>query len=420
MGSRGPIVVVLAVFICCASNAVAAGFEKNIMWSGRHAGVGGAAVSFAQGSEALYFNPAGLATDRAGGDISLNVSPTSSSFDGPFQDGVVVGSKTSITFPFGTTASYKLNNGLGVGVGAYVSGGSTAEFDDVTVSPATSVRPDYKANFQIVEVAAGVGYKIFDELKIGAAWRAGFASGDFWTGYVTTTPTTALVSAQLKDLSGENFAGFKLGAQYDAKTWGLGIAWRSELEFDLEGVVSGSQAPLPGISETALIPSDAKVTTNFPMQLVVGGHLHLVPNLWHLAAEYVYTQYSVNERLEVTGTLSGVDVPDVDLKWDDMHNIRLGMEYLGFILPVRAGYVFTTQVVPESNARPTLSSPGIAHTITLGTGHGFWQKTLMVNGAIEYSFASGSAPATAALNDPAGGDYSSQTVAVHAGMTYAF
>ncbi|RYZ96382.1 MAG: hypothetical protein EOP11_23560, partial [Proteobacteria bacterium] len=76
-------VVLLAVAALVGGNAYAGGFEKNLSWSGKYAGIGGAAVSIVEGSESLYFNPAGLASKRgANGDVSLNFSPTFVKFKG--------------------------------------------------------------------------------------------------------------------------------------------------------------------------------------------------------------------------------------------------------------------------------------------------------------------------------------------------
>ena len=67
--------VLLAVALALpAAEARSAGYEKATTWSGRYVGIGGAAASIASGSEAIYFNPAGLAgTERA--EASLNLSP---------------------------------------------------------------------------------------------------------------------------------------------------------------------------------------------------------------------------------------------------------------------------------------------------------------------------------------------------------
>ena len=54
------------------------------MWGGDTSGVAGIATPYIQGSEAVYFNPAGLANDKAGAqDVSLNVSPTMAVWKAP-------------------------------------------------------------------------------------------------------------------------------------------------------------------------------------------------------------------------------------------------------------------------------------------------------------------------------------------------
>ena len=71
-----------AIAVLSGQSASAAGFEKSILWSGKYAGQGNAAVSSVSGAESLYFNPANLAGSK-GTDLTVNLSPTFSKFSGP-------------------------------------------------------------------------------------------------------------------------------------------------------------------------------------------------------------------------------------------------------------------------------------------------------------------------------------------------
>ena len=62
--------------LALAGQASASGFEKSIMIGGKSAGLAGIATPWVQGAEALYFNPAGLASDKPGGEVALDISPT--------------------------------------------------------------------------------------------------------------------------------------------------------------------------------------------------------------------------------------------------------------------------------------------------------------------------------------------------------
>jgi long-subunit fatty acid transport protein len=400
-----------------ANYANAAGFEKSVMWSGRYAGAGNAAVATVRGSEAIYFNPAGLSTGNPNvGDISLNLSPTVSQFQGPYRDNITSTSDTSTTFPFGATASYTLNDKLGVGIGAYAAAGSKVVYNDVTVIPGYSLTPDFKTDLQSIEVAIGAGYKISEDFSVGLAWRMAFANANFWGAELQTA---TLVNYKLDDLKDEEFAGFKLGAMYSPSSrWGIGATWRSPINFNLQGISSGQSSAGAGVQDRVGTDSSAKVV--FPMQASLGGFFQAIPDL-NVLAEYVYTQYSKDKTIDINAQLVGLNpISDVALNWKDQHNIRLGLEYSGFPMPIRAGYVFTSQVAVSEHAYPSLSPPGPAHTFTLGTGYGFLQQKLMINIAGEITTISGDAPVTPALTDPAGGTYSAMEYAAHLGATYNF
>src|SRR4051812_13441628 len=110
-----------------SSQLFAAGFEKSISWGGQTSGVAGIGSPYIQGSQALFFNPAGLASDRVGQDVSFNISPTSPTFTGPINNAnYVETSQNTIITPFGLIYGNTLTEHLGIGIGAFVSGGSKA------------------------------------------------------------------------------------------------------------------------------------------------------------------------------------------------------------------------------------------------------------------------------------------------------
>ena len=119
--------ILLTASFLAVQQAQAAGFEKSVMWSGRYAGVAGAAVSSVTGGQSLFFNPAGLAGP---GDVSLNYSPTWIKLDGYLASATSKEESKVGPLPFGgAVAAYSLGNGstrFGFGGGYYVVGGEKA------------------------------------------------------------------------------------------------------------------------------------------------------------------------------------------------------------------------------------------------------------------------------------------------------
>jgi long-subunit fatty acid transport protein len=201
-----------AISLGILNQAKAAGYEKSIMWGGRSAGVAGIATPYISGSQALYFNPAGLVGNNVGQDVSLNVSPTWAQFKGPINNqNDEVTSSQSLSWPFGVVYGMTLNEDLGWGVGIYASGGAQAKYDGVTFA-GIATPADIQTNLAVYEIAGGVGYKVSPDFKVGAAYRVVMAQADF--AFVQRTSAGSLLNLKLSNLKDTEWTGFKLGAQY--------------------------------------------------------------------------------------------------------------------------------------------------------------------------------------------------------------
>lgn len=420
-----------------ATPAFSGGYEKATMWSGHWAGLVGAASAPVTGAESLYFNPAGLASEPNALQFSLNVSPTFSKFSGPFTAAnQVIYSNRSFTPPFGAVASYAVDEKLGVGIGVYTSGGTKAVFEDVSFSNLgagyANLSPDFKSELSVIEASLGAGYEVMDGLRLGASWRVAFVSAELATASLSQT-TTALTAIAISDISATRWNGFKLGAQYAPRDagWGIGADWRTEIGFTGKGTVSASTVvPAVGLTTpVALTAGDAYVSSVFPQQLSLGGFYDFVPKSFRGFLQYTFTEYTKAKTLAIQGSVRApaalggatTPIPGVAQNWKNQSNLRVAGEYmLNEGLALRGGYVLTTAVTPLGAARPTFSSPGIGNTFSLGAGASV-MPTLRVDGALEYSFASGT---VTAADIPAGsttlpGEYKSNAYVAHLGVTYS-
>jgi long-chain fatty acid transport protein len=418
-----------ALSLVASASALAGGYEKALLWSGHYTGMGGAAASTVSGSESLFFNPAGLASNE-GIETSLNISPTSTQTKGPLlQDNVVVDSQRMLRWPFGLTAKMSLSPELAVGAGFMVAGGIGSEFSNVSFASLglTAVNPSYMSKMSIAEFALGAAYKPMPGLKVGASWRASFVSAQF---QYFTTPSTALgslgfFSVDISGLKDSNFAGFRFGAQFEPEgtPFGVGVAVRTPINFTANGTISG-QYVTSAATPTALTGSTASVKSSFPLQIAVGAHYKVQDNAT-VAVQYDMARYSANKMLDFTGSVMLGTTPitalpaDITQNWKNMHNIRLGYEQgIGEGITLRAGYVFTSQVTPKEYPMVTFASPGVGHTIALGGGYAV-DSNLRMDLGLEYAFASGNVTVTPLNGTSKLGTYSSNAFAGHLGVTYA-
>lgn len=389
-----------------AATAFAAGFEPSIPFGGQTAGVAGIGTPYVTGSQALYFNPAGLAGDSPAHDVSLNLSPSWGEFKGPAADVThQEASQKKILVPFGLMYAQRQNENWGWGAGLYVSGGSYANYPSLDFSGyGIAEKLELKSDLTLLEFAAGLGYKVMPGLKIGATWRVLMADADL------TLVSSSLRYMQMRDLKDTQYNGFKLGAQYKlgSKTE-FGLTYRSEVTFKAKGTVSGMDY---GIA-TPIAKTGVTVGSLFPAALTLGVVQELSES-WKILSEFVFTQYSKATNLAVNET--GQTGAPIELKWKDQSEIRLAGQYSGAALPIRFGYIWSSQVTHSDYASPTFTPPGSAQTLTLGSSKTLGlsgEQSLQLSGGLEYLWSQGRGTGAPAK-------YELHAYGLHFGVQYSF
>jgi len=408
-----------------SSSVFAAGFEKSLTWSAKSAAQGGAVVGSTSGAEALYFNPAGLVNSSMNGELSANFSPTFSQFQGvnPFSTAGSIKGKTGFSPVFGLLASFKPTPKLGVGIGYYVSGGTKSKYEGLDYSGYnanfSALQPTIETSLAITEAALGVGYELIPGLKIGLAWRVVMVKADFSTAIVSGT--NFLRETDINNISATRWNAFKAGMQYEepAHRWGLGAAFRSGVDFTATGdeTTKTINLPTPGAVVVTQDAGKSHVSNSFPYQIELGGWTRAT-ELLRIGYEYSYTNYNKDKGLVIENGLSNPPVQVIDQNWKNMHIGRIGGEYTGFALPVRFGYTYTSAVTPTDRARSTFSSPGAGHAIAAGTGM-ILGNNIDVDGALEYSFASGTGHNVSG-EVPADDSFKSHAYVAHISAKYHF
>ena len=437
---RNKLMIGAAFCSLLAADVYGAGFEKSVMWSGREAGYAGAGQSRVSGSQSIVFNPAGLAGSGKG-DVSLNFSPTNLKMKGHLAS-VSKEEETDHNFsPIGgATAGYKLNERLGLGVGAYVIAGNKAIYDGVDLtgdSANVTFMPRIATDFAVMEYAIGGAYELSPGFRLGLAWRILKASGGLSTLKKTVT-NTAYTYVNLTDLEDTRYNGFRVGAQYQATddSWGVGATFRNGVNFAANSgnnntgnvVVIGTNT----VSNATV--SGASVGTSLPSAFSLGGNYKLSDD-FRILADVDYVKYSKNDQLKINATLTSallggtLALPNIPLNWKDMWNFRLGGEYTGMAgMALRAGYSLTTRVTPKTDSRATISPAGLGHLFALGAGTNILGDKLALDGAFEYSFNSGegamSSTATGSTTKELLADVTTKhradVMALHLGATYKF
>jgi len=419
----------LIIAFASGSAAFASGYEKAIMFGGRSAGIAGIASPYVQGPQSLYFNPAGLVSDKQGHAVDADLTGLQSQFKGPIDNtNAPIESEKKTLTPFGVFYGITTDEKMGFGFGVYTSAGSQAKFENLTIGNVSGNKVE--TDLTVVEVAGGVGYRIMQGLKVGVAYRILMSSGAFsFVQRNPAAPTNAIVNAEVKDLKGQDYMSYKIGAQYDlSENTKIGLSYRSQTDLVLKGKFGGMvNTPT---TDLAIDENDATVKTTLP-QAVTLGVAQKFGAAWNTYAEYVWTQYSRVEHVTLDGKLSRsggtnigtvADAPDLEQGWHDQHQVKLAGEYAGFGMPIRFGYIWTSQVTNDDFARASFTAPGNAHTVTLGTGYAFNEK-MSLDGALDYTTVKGEGNGSAAgvtTGDIRQGEHTTTAYALHLGFSYAF
>ena len=411
-------------------SAWAGGYEKTVGWSARWSSLAGAAGSTVEGADALYFNPAGM-VNGAKGELSFNLSPTWSEFKAPNARSIVAGEENkkveqqtgekALSPYMGILYNRRLDGGFAVGAGYYAAGGSMVEFKDVDFG--ANNMADVKSELSITEASLGGAWRYSDNLSFGLAWRMVMAKGEMNSAETRVIPgpvsVPVFVQTNLTDLEASSSGGFRLGAQYmnDDKDFGASFTFRNAIDMELEGK---SELLAGGASQTK---GDITVANSFPTQFALGF-------FWKrdeksaFYQETTFTQYSANEKLEFSGdNLGTIAAKDASItqNWEDQWSLRFGYEFMGMMdMMWRAGYAYTTSVVPEANARSTFSTPGAGHTFTFGSGKELRNGKYAYDVAAEYTFASGEGKNDGGEDTAIVGDYDASAYALHASFKYRF
>lgn len=401
----------LLFFYSCS--CIAGGYDVGNLWSAKYSAVAGAAVSNVVGAQSIYFNPAGLAQSYST-EWDLNINTAYAQKTAPLvSDGTTPTSgasskKTPLLYiPVnGIFYSKRANKDLGLGAGLYVAGGTGAKFEDINFgNQFTELRPDIESTIFLIELGIGAGYQVSPDVSVGFTWRPTFISLNSKAAAVSDLDTDGnpdiLLAPELKDVSDLILSAFRVGVKYQPKhkSWGLGATLRSEDDFIAHGKTRGYSEMAGSGIESKIEGGDVSVISTLPMKLSIGGHVDSSPQL-RFMTQYDFIRNTSVGPLNLSGDPLNVDgvgsIPvsslSIPTEWNNQHVYRFGAQYkFPEIWTVRAGYIYSTQVVPSNRAAPASTSPGPEHSYNIGAGRGIklFKTPFEFDFAFEYVTSSG-------------------------------
>jgi long-subunit fatty acid transport protein len=380
----------LALSLSTASVAKAGGYDTPMLYSARHMGMGGTAIGYVKDPSALFHNPAGLGHVERGevlADFSLLVGGihASPSFLAAGKD---IDSETTIAPFFLVGGAYRLHRMLTLGVGVFpiASAGATYKYGTGNFQDSTELF--------FLETTPAIAFNPSPNLRFGLGYRITYVHLSRYQG----DPDSGSVPAIDFKMSGQNFTGFRVGAQWSALPW---------LEFGavFRNTVNTKVTNSHGI---ALQVDYTDISTHFklPAKLGLGARADFdafgLPASLALDFEYAFNSQNKGDPLQGTPA-PGSDAPSSVanvFEWKNSQTVRVGAEYRILRdqaarldrVPLRVGYVYDSQTANATYPTAFGTPPGPTQVFTLGSGYngGTWQA----NVAYAYRFGSG------AVTDP--------------------
>lgn len=385
------------LLLAAARPATAGGYDTPMLYSARHMGMGGTAVAYVNDPSALFHNPAGLGRIKRLsllGDFSLLAGGITSS---PNPAALNTASEPVIAPFFLVGGGIRILKWLTAGLavypvasasGAYKYKNSTGtDYEDSTKLVFIEISPGVAANFDAINLRVGAGYRLTTVSLARKQIVGGNRAVDF-------------------DMSGWNFGGFRVGAQWDPipKHLAIGFSYRHVTRT----TVKADQVYVPsliggcGLGTAECVAKNGEAEFTLPGRFIFGVRGDLAN--FGAAIDLEYALASQNERTTLAGTKVGTPAcdpataPDKCLLaldnvflWDNSLTLRVGGEYrirLGeknAILP-RLGFVYDARTSKKEYPTAFGTPPGPTYIFTVGGG--FERGPFRANLAYAYRFGS--------------------------------
>jgi len=291
----------------CTHLAHAAGFaliEQNASGLGNaYAGQAAAATD----ASTVFFNPAGMTylPDRQLVLVGHLIKPEAEFSGSSTIGGGNGGDAGGLTFVPNAYFAARLTPDVVLGVGMNAPFGLKTEYDSAWAGRTQAIKSELKT----INLNPSIAWKASEAISLGAGVSIQYAEAT-----LTNASPAGLVT-----VDGDDYGwGFNLGAIWQvSETTRVGLAYRSEVDYTLEGTVTFSGVPAlngPVTADTTL-PDSASLSL-----------FHKLDDRWEVLADVTWMGWTDFDELRILRT-SGALVGVTPENWDDSYRYSLGANY---------------------------------------------------------------------------------------------
>jgi len=202
-----------------------------------------------------------------------------------------------------------INPALRVGVALNVPFGLKTEYDDFWRGQLVALKSDIKT----ININPSVAFKVNNQFSIGAGVSVQRIEAELTSG--ANAAGTNVFKLKADDVG----YGFNIGATFQpAPTTRIGLHYRSQIKYKLDGDASFSLAPQLNGPVTADLKTPASASLSVVQQ--AGSNLELM-------ADVTWTKWSNLQQLAVVRGTALPAIPTLQFQWDDTWRFGLGANY---------------------------------------------------------------------------------------------
>ncbi|HEX6736439.1 MAG TPA: outer membrane protein transport protein, partial [Azonexus sp.] len=298
------------------------------------------AAAAAEDASTVFFNPAGMTYLPRGHSISLSgtVLHRSIKYDDE-------GSTTTPGFGFGSSFPLPSGDGgdgggtsllphgywawgvtdqLSIGLGIGPTFGNTTEYDDDFIGRNAGFFFEMKQ----FNINPSLAFKVNEMVSLGVGINFAHNESQFKQGVPLVMPAAGYTANNYLDVKGDDWAvGYNLGAMFQlTPATRLGLAYRSELDFELEGrqrwaVASAGFGPVQPLVNYD-VEAKLKTPANFSLALS-----QMVGTKWEILGDVTWTDWSVVDTLYVNNRQTGAPLQKLTYNFRDTWRVGIGANY---------------------------------------------------------------------------------------------